>query len=152
MNSNSRASHGDSVELLFAIPHRQQSKKHKAVHIGINPQLVECSIMQNISKNQTVIDPLHKHYFVCTWVLFFLAQMHIYLVCLWIEEDERKSWKGLSALHGSTRQLNLLICPHPHPPLFKSFFSHTRSVFTHINALLPTLPFFFSVWLVKHLV
>lgn len=55
---------------------------------------------------------------------FFFPFEHTYTRS-WIDGDERKNWKGLSALHGSTRQLNLLICPHPHPPLFKSFFSHT---------------------------
>lgn len=85
--------------------------------------------------------PFKSSFFVCECLLF-LACTHIYLVRLWIEEDERKSWKGLSALHGSTTQLNLLICPHPHPPPFKSFFSYTFCFFplqcltTHIAILL----------------
>lgn len=54
----------------------------------------------------------------------------------WIEEDKRKSWKGLSTPHSSTRQLDRLICPHPHPLLstfLKPFF------LTHFILLVPLI-------------
>lgn len=67
-----------------------------------------------------------------------LVCMHVYSMHSWIEEDERESWKGLSALHGSTRQLNLLICPHL-ALLFKNHFSHTQTLFlNHFNTVLHT--------------